>query len=161
MPAPKTVRQQLIEAVQTRFRSITEGEDYNFTLAAKVSIWRTTPFAVEELPDVDIRDTREESKAVLVGVHEHRLTVEGYAECASGGETAEQARRLWGDLYKAIGQTGEDNIPGRKWGGLARETEPGTCELQSVKDKNLIAGIKFSIVIIYRTPAWDPYTAAN
>lgn len=161
MPAPVTIRQQIVNAVEARLETILTTGGYQTNLGEHVSVWRLVPFATSDLPAIDIRDKRETSKAQgATSKQEHRLEMECYIEVAEESTTAERARIYLADVQKAIGTT-TGGAAGRKWSGLAIDTEPGESQMEIGQDGKIIGGIKFTFTIIYRTLSFDPYTAAN
>jgi hypothetical protein len=159
---PKTVRQRLVEAQAERFAGIKIVNGFRTDLGNRISIWRTDPFEDDQLPALDLKDKAETSKpAGSTAKHEHELKMEGYLEVAEAEATPERLRLYLADIQTAVGMTTAGNQPGRKWGGLAIDTRPGDSTMQVVRDKNFVGGIKFSYTIVYRTLAFDPYTAAN
>jgi hypothetical protein len=144
MPTPK--RETLVQAVLTRMRAINGAGSYNFNLASSVHEWRATPFTVEELPAIIVRDRRQETEQVLANKHQHQLTFE--IECWH--TTPANLRKLAADVVEAIQSD-------RRWSGLAYDTDPVDDAVDAKHDGAFKIACLLRFHVRYRTNSFDPY----
>jgi len=156
-----SIRQKIVDAVVTRFKTILVAGGYETNLGQKVFVWRDTredadPFGDTELPALNIRDTKCETQysAIATQRHQHRLTVE--VELWTITATVHtQVRKLIADIHKAIGVDRRWEVAGMK---LADNTEPFQDEMGTEHKGKLKGGALFKFIVVYSTRAWDPYT---
>lgn len=113
-----TLRQQIVDAIVTRFKGILTASGYQTNLGQRIFLGRTTEPTEAECPALNIWDTDEENARRLNSVHEHRLKIQAIvyqagSTVAGGGFI----RKAVADIFKAIG----DDVT---WGALALDTEP-------------------------------------
>lgn len=113
-----TLRQQIVDAIVTRFKTITVANGYQTGLGTRVFLARPTEPTDEECPCLNIWDVDEDNSRRLNSVHEHRLKMQVFVYQA-GSTVAGGAyiRKAVADIFKAIGQD-------VTWSALALDTEP-------------------------------------
>lgn len=145
-------RQLIINAVDTRFKTILVSGGYETDLGQNVFEWRTAALPVANLPGIVLRDPEcSVSSDVAIGQHEYELKVEAEINVAEGSSTPGEIRKMIADVIKAIGVD-------ITWGGLAQRTEPIEDTINMDQKEKIIGGALVSFLIIYRTNAWNAYT---
>lgn len=157
------VRQQILDAVGSRLKTINGTGGYVSDFSAGVFEWAPGPIETEALPAVIYRETdcdtadSNTDRSVSIGMHRHRLQIEVEAKMKGSASTAD-IRQAIADIWKAIGVEAGGATPGR-WGGLAVMTDPqGDAIATNIQDKMYASAI-IKFMITFRTPEWDPYTA--
>jgi hypothetical protein len=156
----KDIRQQIVEAVVTRFQTITTGNGYETNIGNNVKRWRAasnSPFAAGDLNVLNIKDTQAtpNSDDTPMGVTEYELEI--HAEAATRDATIatdETCRKMLADLIKACGTD-------RRWSDLAWDTRLETSSLDVQQVGDIIGGCQLAFIIIFRTPNFDPYTTQH
>ncbi len=146
-----TIRQQIIDAIDERFKLIKVVNGYETNLGNSVYQWKAVSYEGADLPLIEYRDISNESGIGPNPTHDHRLTIEAEIVVAAGNTTAAQIRKMIADVKKAIGTD-------LRWGGLAITTEPISDSMVIEQNEKIIGGVKINFTIIYRTMAWDEYT---
>lgn len=152
MALPNNIDNQIIQAIKTRFESITAGSDYNYTYD-KVYDDFPSVAAIEESKTkvINIRvnyesldGTREKANDTI---HDIRLTV--LIDLIARGYSASDVRKMKSDILKSIGQD-------LTWGGLAFHTEFVNAS-RNGRDAfdNVISDWTITIDIIYRKNSWS------
>ncbi len=147
-----SVRQQVIDAIITRIKTITTANGYETDVGNSVFEWHTTDFAEADLPVIDVRDTSE-SVEVIGGHHANTLNVEVEVKTLGiAGDT--EIRDIIADISKAIGTD-------TSLGSLVQNTRPVNNEILSAgqQDKKIYSVI-VGLEVQYRTKAFSPYTKA-
>lgn len=148
-----TKRQQIVNAIETRFKTILVVGGYRTNLGDNVHVWRLSDWAKDEAPGVDIRDTDWDSDETGQGLHDHGLLIEVYVE-AGGGTSPASVREMAADVLQAIGV--DDT-----WGGLAIQTRPGkptggkSNEFQVGRGGHTYTAALMRFQVHYRTAAWQ------
>ena len=96
------MRQQLIDTIVARLKTITVLNGYNTNIYENVSAWRMGTISPDDLPSIEVRDldaimTDED----LDGTTGHALNFEAYILCA-GASAAADARAGIADIAKAL-----------------------------------------------------------
>lgn len=146
-----SIRQQIIDAIDTRLKTILVVNGYKTNAGQHVYEWRETPLDESLLPAIVYRDVNCDNSFMATGVHFHKMNMEIEVVCAAGTTTPAGAREIIADVVKAIGTDIE-------WGNLAINTYPGIDEMQVEQNDKKIAGILMRFEIHFRTKEWDPYT---
>lgn len=146
-----SIRQQIIDAIDSRLKTITMQNGYNSDIGNNVFYWRAENYGKEELPLMEYRDiacaTRR--KGLL---EENTITVEVEVATAAGTTTAREIKSMIADTRKAI------QID-TTWGKLAANTRCTGDEIAIEQKEKIIGGAKITFEIDFRTPVGDPYTA--
>lgn len=157
-----SIRKQLVSAVKARFEGITITDGYETDLGpGKVYIFRDAEPDEAESVFIDIKDVKEtRNENPQPRIWEVTLDFEILLYFL-GDETTEaigeKLRALIADIQTALGvETG--GIEGRRWQGLAMDTQYTNDEMALVQQGRVIGiGIvRFSIV--FRQGAFSPYT---
>ena len=140
-------RDQIVQAMVTRFKTVTVANGYHSNAGNNCSSWFEDPsvtYDQTEVPFINVRDTKDEIKVGTVGgLMDHRLTVE--IDTSAFGNTADiSIRQQIYDVYKAIGSD-------PYWGGLAIDTEPGSDEILADMGARKIVQAKITVTIMFRT----------
>ena len=150
-------REQIFDAVETRFKSILKTGGYNTDLGTKVLKWRSFPSVREdEVPALVIRDTNEEPELIGIGKQQSEkrtLTIE-YNIIQNGVDTDslfESLRKGNADIENAI----RTDV---KWSGYALYTKPkgNSMGLPENNTSELIGVLSGSFEIIYQTEYFNP-----
>lgn len=159
--AADSLWQQLFDAVKTRFQFIRVVNGYETEVGAHCLTWRdlqTSPIQASEFPCIMLRDPKRETmrESRVINAHDHELTIEVYAasRAADSSPPDNFARRILADLDKAIGEDIKWTINDVQ---LARDTIPGTDEIEAAHAGDRIVGVKKTFTILFRTGRFNPY----
>lgn len=156
MPDPITIRQRVVTALDTLFKTIKTTAGYQTNLGSNVFWWRDTPLQVSELPGLVCRDIAE-TTVRAVGQHEHILTVQAIISLESSDDGA-TVRKEIADITKALGTQVSPNVC---LSGYAEDIDPPDSEVIEVEHAGIkIYGMAVNIRIHYATAPFDPYTQA-
>ena len=135
------IRQQIIDALETRMNTIADVE--------KVVVWRASDLSPDELPAIIIRDTIDTMPADGVGAGrlDHELDVSLTAMFA-GNTSASDSREMVATIVASIG---EDST----FGGLAYDTILLSADLDLDDSAQLIAAAQITLTIRYRSGMWS------
>lgn len=142
-------RQQIVDAIETRMKTILTTGGYATNAGQHVFVWRKTPIPETELPSICIYDGECQIyyEETPVGLQGHFLTVELVAD-AKGAAAQVDVRKINADVVKSIGTD-------PTWGGLAIDTDLISHGINMEQgDKPIGAGV-VQIKISYRTPLWE------
>lgn len=152
MPLPTLKDNQIIQAIKTRFESITAGSEYNYTYDV---VYDNFPgvAAIEESKTkiINLREnnealdgTREQANDTL---HDIRFNV--FIDLIGRGYSAAELRKMKSDILKSIGQD-------LTWGAIAFHTEFVNAR-RNGRDAfdNVISDWTIEIDIIFRKNAWS------
>jgi len=149
---PASIRQQIIDAVETRLKTIKVANGYETDIGLNVNVWHVTDLQEPELPAIDIRDTSE-SIEVRGGNHICTLTIEIEAK-VSGASSGVSMRDILADIIKAVGTD-------PSFSGLVQETKPLQNDSFGFgKQDKTIASILMTFEMRYLVKAFKPYTLA-
>lgn len=142
-------RQQIVDAIETRMKTILTANGYATNAGQHVYVWPTTARADSELPALLIFDTTAEinEDGGIIGKFQHTLEINIVAE-ASGSTSRTVVRSMIADIFKAIGTD-------EYFGGLVEVTSQPSHGINLEQgDKLYGAGIvRFSVT--YRTNQWE------
>jgi hypothetical protein len=154
-----SVRQQIIDAMKTRFAGITKANGYNSDLGNSVLDWDTETSGSDpsdwKLPFCNIKDGNSECFIEVMGLFSHELAIDIEVFCTKGKSTAAEIRLILEDIFAAIGV--DDT-----WGGLAQytmfEDNDGTrrsINLVVEQYNKTIARATIKTKVLYRTNYWQ------
>jgi hypothetical protein len=140
-------RDDIVNAISTKFKTISASNGYHSNAGANVFIWRPGVIQEGELPALNIRDYKNVRAGELTGgpmsVDDWNLYVETEVVCTGGTTTHQSVRQIIADIYKAIGAD-------TTWGGLAISTFlEDDAILMDQKDKT-IGGSIVNFFVMYR-----------
>jgi hypothetical protein len=139
-------RQQIIEALDTRLKTILTAGGYKSNIGQHVFEWKTTPFAEEELPGITYRDITS-NRGAEGPVNKFRWAMNIELDIVAQA-TPGTMRDMINDVLKAIGT-------GPTWGGLAQGTRQPEVEIQVEQENKIITGAAMKFEIVYDAPLWD------
>ncbi|MHC1697778.1 MAG: hypothetical protein AB9919_06920 [Geobacteraceae bacterium] len=142
-------RQSIVNAIETRMKTILTTNGYATNAGQHVFVWRTTDIPETEMPSICIYDSDcpIDYENTPVGLQGHRLTVDLVGD-AKGASAQVEVRKINADLLKAIGTD-------PTWGGLAIDTDLISHGINIEQgDKKIGAGV-VRVEIPYRTPLWE------
>lgn len=142
-------RQSIIDAIETRMKTILTTGGYQTNVGQRVSVWRITPFADTELPALCIYDTTAEinQDGGIIGQFTHTLGIHIEA-IASGSATRADVRKMIADVFKAIGT--DDSF-----GGLVEYTSSPSHEINLEQAEKAIGSGIIRFTVTYRTAQWE------
>lgn len=147
---PKSIRQQIFEAVGSRLAAINGTGDYQTTIGDRKTSWNVTPITDREIDGIDLRDVDETTTDEVTRHQDHVLIINAEIHAKKGAETAQFLRKALGDVITAIGVD-------RRWGGLARHTTTRGNQMIIDQTDKVVGGIRIVLAITYRTLTLDPY----
>lgn len=138
-----SLRQQLIDAVKTRFALITIAGGYQTNIGSKLREWHVTSLDTDQLDTLIIRDTID---AVLPddpnsGKRTWNLTIIADAIFTAADDNPAKARKAIADIKKAI-------LVDQRWGGLARRTDEVSDQLMIEKEGTRVGGAQVIFKIV-------------
>ena len=144
-------RQAIYTAVKTRFATITTANGYQTGIGSKVKEWQLTPLETADLDCLILNDPVEsgEDEDKNSATFTRYLEFEAKAVLSESSASPTKARQAQDDLIKCIGVD-------EKWGGLARRTLMGDCELVVDKEGNRFGGIDFKFRVEFGRRRWTP-----
>lgn len=147
-----SIRQQIIDAINTRLKTILKANGYETNLGQNVFEHRTTALGDSELPGINFKDVGCDvsQEDIAIGQHGYELIMEAEITVKEGSTTAVQIRKMIADVIKA---TGVDP----RWGGLAVSTSPVSDSLKFEQSEKIIAGALLTYSIMFRTNKFNPY----
>jgi hypothetical protein len=156
-----SVRQQLVDALETRLGQIVSGKVWTLPTGAthtctttilNVCPWRKTPFSTAQVPAIAFWDTMALPGNSPFGSFDHRLqvTIAGFisGKAAADKPAVNAARELQADILAAIGSD-------QRWGGLAQWTELENVPLDMEQEGDVVAACELQLTIYYRTGLWQ------
>jgi hypothetical protein len=157
---PDTIRQQIIDSVIARLKTIKTttaipnyGANYKTDVGNNVYQERAAilnPKDVAPPGALNVFFPTEKSTNEVSRHHDHEMTVEVYGVIADGDNTSSDCEKIIADLTQAIGVD-------IKWNDNARDTLPGEFEKDVEQQSKKIVGFKRTFTIRYRTLRFDPY----
>jgi len=140
------IRQQIVDAIKTRFEGITVANGYSFDI--DVFKERKTQICHEELPALVFMDTGISEAEGSIGGFRWHLNILVWLS-AEGGTSNDDIRKMLADVYKAVGSD-------YTWGGLALYTmQPEGDEIFLDHEGNKITGAQVKLKIVYDAPPWE------
>ncbi len=141
-----TVREQIVNAIANRFRQITVANGYNTDVGNSVYVWNDSPFSVDELPALNIRDESSDIEDLTNSTERVRLTVR-VDIVVSNSDPIPTIRAILQDIRKAVAVD-------ETWGGLALYTAMVGDEIDSVSAEDVIASAFMKFYVVYDVPRW-------
>ncbi len=141
-----TVREQVVNAVADRFRQILVANGYNTDVGNSVFVWKDTPFSVEELPALNIRDESSDIEEHTNVSELFRLNIRTDI-VVSNNDPIPTIRAILQDVRKAISVD-------ETFGGLVLYTRMVGDEIDSVSKEDLIASAYVRLYVVYEVPRW-------
>ena len=143
-----TIRQQIMDAIQTRFEGITLINGYQTDIGLNVSQWKATALNADDFPALEYRDVScDRMDGGPIGFFRWAATIDTEIVTASGATTMTEVREMLSDIYKAIGLD-------ESWNNLAQWTEqPSDVVIMEQQDK-IIGGAKITFRIVYDAVKW-------
>jgi hypothetical protein len=143
------IRQDIIDAIETRLKTILTTASYHSNAGSNVYVWRTTPLPPESIPALIIKDSLStklgEGEAGPYSKDTWELSVDIVGMVTNGNASDTQTRQVMADVYKAIGS--DDT-----WGGKAITTTLESDEIGEVKQQDkTFFGFIMKVKIMYRT----------
>lgn len=143
-------RQQIIDYLDDRLRTITIANGYNSDVGNNVFAWRETQLQPNELPALiytdKINGLREDGP---VGMFRWSLQIEMIIAVESGADTPKKIREIIEDVFRLVGH----NL---RWNNLAQTTElPSGDEMTIEKHDKTIGQASIIFNIIYDAPKWE------
>lgn len=142
-----SLRQQIVDAIEARLRTITVANGYNTNAGQHVYVWRTVSLEDAELPALCVYDTdcaMAESGSIGYMTHELQVVIDAIV---SGSASRTEVRKLMEDVFRAIGVD-------RTWGALAEHTEIQSHGINLEQAERLIGAGQVRLLITYRAPLW-------
>lgn len=158
-----TLRQQIVDALLTRFRTIKTDNGYETNAGHYVFEWKdldNSPWNAEEVAEgaINVKDKSEPgTDSTVQGRHEKELQFElDIGTNKSVGNTltvAQQVRKILGDIEKSLDDSGT-------WitGIAIRSISPFTVnEASIVQTGNVLGAARVQFSIKYTNQRFDPY----
>lgn len=151
-----SVRQQIVDALETRLSLITVGKVWTLTSGVThtcttaisgVYPWRKLPFTPAQLPAIAFWDSDSTLGDGALSLFTHKLDIDiiGYLTATA---PIDGARALSADIIAAIGSD-------PRWGGLARYSEITANSLDQQDGGDVVAAAQLKLTIDYTTGLWQ------
>jgi len=144
--------QQVMDALGTRLKTITQTNGYNYNLGKSVFEGRLSPYNESELPALDFRElgALPDSDIVedTIGLQTHEIDVEVEIITAAGKTTATVLRKMVQDVVNAIGT--DDTF-----GDLVEYAGYGGFDVTLDQSKKIIGGATVKFSLTYKTAQWE------
>ena len=141
-----TVREQVVNAMADRFRQILTTNGYNTDVGNSVFVWKDTPFSVEELPALNLRDESSDIEDLTNATERVRLNIRTDI-VVSNNDPIPTIRAILEDIRKAISVD-------ETFGGLVLYTRMVGDEIDSVSKEDLVASAFVRLYTVYEVPRW-------
>lgn len=147
-------RQQIVNAVKTRFAAITTANGYQTDIGLKQTEWNPGPKGADpeadELPGHDIRDEVETTaiKDKNSGSYDRELEIVVIAELKEADASATLARKALEDMIKAVSVD-------PTWGSLARRTIPLEEDINVDELGQQIGAARLKFKVEYSRRPWE------
>lgn len=142
-----STRQNIIDALDARLRSILTSNSYHTDAGAHVFDWLDRDLADSELDAIIYRDTGCAHTQTSLTHYIHRLRVEIQLKTQNGDETASLLRAMLQDVYAAIDVD-------ETFGGLAEMTEMIEDTMSIDQSDKITGSASIVIEIEYTTQKW-------
>lgn len=148
-----TVRQRIMDVVETRMGTILTSNGYKTNAGQNVYVWREEGIAPAKRPAIEIRDVDVEKFNDTIGEVENHLTVQISISTAESASAMDQLRDIASDVVKAVGTD-------VNWSALAQDTEliAEPTDIEKLTQKALAATL--SMVIIFITDRHSDFAPA-
>jgi hypothetical protein len=142
-----SIRQQIIDAVVARMKTILTTNGYITNVGEHVWEWKTTPYGPKDRPGLSVREPVTNVTAQCDAYVDWAMELEIEIVAEDAALTAAQLRSMKEDIYKAIGTD-------EYWGNLAARTHPVSDEAELVQEDTVLGAGLVKIKILYKTPRW-------
>ncbi len=138
-----SLRQQIVDAVKTRFALITIANLYETNIGNKLREWHVTSLDTAQLDTLVIRDTIDavQPDDPNSGKRTWALTIVADAIFSPADDNPTKARKAIADIKKAIAVD-------HRWGRLARRTDEVNDQLMIEKEGTRVGGAQVIFKII-------------
>lgn len=143
-----SIRQQLIDKVEARFKTILKTGGYKTDVGAHVFDWLDRALADNELDAIIYRDIINEIEPETIHDYTNKLQLHIEVKTKKGKDTAKQVRMMIEDVYKAIGT--DD-----RWDNLAIDTQPVSEEMDIQQFDKIEGSANIIVIIEYTTDKWS------
>lgn len=155
-----SIRQKLIDQIETRLATITTGNGYETNAGNNVAVWRDlrkAPFPGGNLDAINVKDgsSVEDRADQAIGTTRHIVTVHvEFATQQSAIATDAHLRKIMSDIIKAVGTD-------RRWNdgseNLAWDTRIVSTDLDVNQAEEIVGGGQVVMEIVFTTLDFDPY----
>ena len=146
-----SVRQRIVDVIDTRLQTITTGNGYTTDAGNNVKEWQENPFEKGDQQGIDFRDVGEEIEDSAVGEQWHTLYVEVRA-FGYGSTATDDGRKVIADIIQCMGTDLEMST-------LAEDTRivAAAEDFEVEHEDRRYAGILLRFAIEYATDRFDVY----
>jgi uncharacterized protein (DUF927 family) len=142
-----SIRQQILDAIDTRFKTIKTTAGYKTNIGNNVFDWLDRDLADTELDALIYKDPINELSSTTITQWNNKVNLEIEVKTKSASTTAKQVRMMIEDIYKAIGTDAT-------WGGLALRSNPVSEEISIQQQDKIVGSAKIIISIEYVKLKW-------
>ncbi len=152
MSLKKPARQQVVDSIADRFKTIRIANGYRTDIGAKVYVWKVAPWDPKDLSGMIIRDTTCEIKGQVTQHHDWTLQIEVDA-LAVGERVSEASRNAEADILKCIGLTPRWTVEALS---ARMETTSINTEIAVRHEETLMGVVRFRFEVAFRTALFSP-----
>lgn len=153
---PDSIRQQIMDALVVRLRTILTADGYETNLGLNITEWRTTDVQVSELTSNPVADVRDVSESVVIsgGNEIHSLEVEITAYVL-GSTMQTGTRDVIADIDAAIGTD-------PTFDGLVQKLPPvGNESVRTEQKDRKVGSVDINLTLDYVTGRFSPFALAG
>lgn len=141
-------RQQIVDAVKTRFATILTSGGFESNIGQNVNEWLLPSVAADKTQVMSVEDPECSTEQRMGDSHEHTLTIEASVGIKAASVTPAELRKAIADMTKAIGVD-------RLWGALALDTNPVGSRIELNQTDKIVGVAQLTFEIKYRTASWE------
>ena len=142
------IRQQIVDALDLRFKSILIVGGYQTDIGKNVFAWRSTAFTDDELPGLAYLDL-DESNDVSIGEWEHGMILEIDLHILHETDAMRELRNAITDVLRAIGLD-------TRLGGLTEDITPSQRDfIKITQNDERYASCMLNMIVTYLTNRWQ------
>lgn len=150
-----TIRQSIVTAILTQLALVTTANGYETTVGT-VGEWRPPTDSYEpavDAPALTVFDVTDDWEDFSFGQDRalHKLTVEVRGTTATGSTAPTLARKLIGDIHKAM-------VAGGTWGDLTLRTRPVSDAIEVQEADRKVGGVVCTFEVEYLTVGYSAIT---
>ena len=152
-----TIRQQIVDAVDTQLKTIAVASGYQTNVGSNVHEWRIIAFDPSTLPAIIWRDLDEPNDRDTRYSERNKRSLHMQVEILA--TAPRDYRKIIADVERAVklAQATDDEGARCWWNGLAYDTTPRISRLVVEQESRIIAGGFVEFFIHYITRDFDQY----
>jgi hypothetical protein len=149
-----TKRQKIVDAIVTKYKTISVGNGYLTDVGGSVFEWRDAPFHERECPAINFRDLDEPIELSALRSKRVKRSLHCLSQVVTVGDTPmKDVRKIIADMEKAISELIEDETFSALISDIRPRLNRAVLDQESLK----FAGSTFEFYIDYPTQAFNSF----